>query len=233
MAFYYDSYYANTPAKKVRTQPKRECNNLTYIYMNRDKRTIHNEPQYEARHKATKQNMFGLIGNQKTYDKASLQRETIQYESVQIVDATKRSELKAVYYVKDGKTWVSAFNYNEFEKELIRKAARALKIAHNSPAHRAMNAEIKGICKHQGITTRTIVVYTVDEFIAILIHIKSCDYAAEVLTAMKNFYLSKSDKHKKTFINWLIYTKEDNSLSKFWSGLRCKGTILPIVNQQI
>ena len=79
--------------------------------------------------------------------------------------------------MKDGKTWVSAFNYNEFEKELIRKAARALKIAHNSPAHRAMNAEIKGICKHQGITTRTIVVYTVDEFIAILIHIKSCDYA--------------------------------------------------------
>ena len=93
MAFYYDSYYANTPAKKVRTQPKRECNNLTYIYMNRDKRTIHNEPQYEARHEATKQNMFGLIGNQKTYE-ASLQRETIQYESVQIVDATKRSELK-------------------------------------------------------------------------------------------------------------------------------------------
>ena len=231
MALYHDSYYANTPAKKVRTQPKRECNNITYIYMNRDKRTIHNEPQYEARHEATKQNMFGLIGNQKTYE-ASLQRETIQYESVQIVDATKRSELKAVYYVKDGKTWVSAFNYNEFEKELIRKAARALKIAHNSPAHRAMNAEIKGICKHQGITTRTIVVYTVDEFIAILIHIKSCDYAAEVLTAMKNFYLSKSDKHKKTFINWLIYTKEDNSLSKFWSGLRCKGTILPIVNQQ-
>ena len=75
MAFYYDSYYANTPAKKVRTQPKRECNNLTYIYMNRDKRTIHNEPQYEARHEATKQNMFGLIGNQKTYE-ASLQRET-------------------------------------------------------------------------------------------------------------------------------------------------------------
>ena len=81
MAFYYDSYYANTPAKKVRTQPKRECNNLTYIYMNRDKRTIHNEPQYEARHEATKQNMFGLIGNQKTYDEASLQRETTQYES--------------------------------------------------------------------------------------------------------------------------------------------------------
>ena len=117
MAFYYDSYYANTPAKKIRTQPKRECNNLTYIYMNRDKRTIHNEPQYEPRHEATKQNMFGLIGNQKTYE-ASLQRETIQYESVKIVDATKRSELKAVYYVKDGKTWVSAFNYNEFEKEL-------------------------------------------------------------------------------------------------------------------
>ena len=101
MAFNYDSYYENTPAKQ-RTQPKRECNNLTYIYMNRDKRTIHNEPQYEARHEATKQNMFGLIGNQKTYE-ASLQRETIQYESVQIVDATKRSELKAVYYVKDGK----------------------------------------------------------------------------------------------------------------------------------
>ena len=79
MAFYYDSYYANTPAKKVRTQPKRECNNITYIYMNRDKRTIHNEPQYEARHEATKQNMFGLIGNQKTYE-ASLQRETTQYK---------------------------------------------------------------------------------------------------------------------------------------------------------
>ena len=60
MAFYYDSYYANTPAKKVRTQPKRECNNITYIYMNRDKRTIHNEPQYEARLEATKQNMFGF-----------------------------------------------------------------------------------------------------------------------------------------------------------------------------
>ena len=167
MAFYHDFLYGNTiddtplpNTTKSRTQPERACNNLTYIYFNRDTRTIHDKPQYEARHEVTKQNMFGLIGNQKREE--PLQRETNQYESVQIIDATKKSALKAVYYVKDGKTWVSAFNYKEFEKELIRKAARALKIKHNSPAHKAMNAEIKGICKHQGITTRFIVVYTVD-----------------------------------------------------------------------
>ena len=107
--------------------------------------------------------MFGLIGNQKREEPLQ-KEETNQYESVQIIDATKKSALKAVYYVKDGKTWVSAFNYKKVEKELIRKAARTLKIKHNSPAHKAMNAEIKGeYVNIKGITTRFIVVYTVDE----------------------------------------------------------------------
>jgi hypothetical protein len=225
MACFYDILYENNTINKLctptRTQPTRACNNRTYIYFNRDKKTIHDNPQHETRHETRTQNMFGFIGNQKVFEEP-LQRETTQYESVQIVDARKGSPLKSVYYVKDGKIWVSAFNYTEFEKSLITKAARTLKMKHNSPAHKAMNAEIKAICKHQGITTRCIVVYTIDEFISILDHIKHCDYAAEVITASKNYYLSGNDKHQNTFIDWLIYTKEDNTSSKFWSGLRCK-----------
>lgn len=233
MASLYDIYYENTiieTAKQQRTQPKRECNNITYIYFNRDTNTIHDNPQHKLRHETRKQNMFGLIGNQKTYEEP-LQRETTRYESVQIIDARNGSPLKAVYYVKDGKIWVSAFKYTAFEKELIRKAAWKLKMTHDSPAHVAIDAEMKAICKHLEITTRSIVVYTATEFIAILNHIKGCDYAAEVEKASDN-YRSKNTNAETTFINSLIYTKKDNTASKFWSGLRCKSTILSMVNQR-
>ena len=86
MTSFYDFYYENSEtAKQQRTQPKRVCNNLTHIYFNRDTNTIYNKPQYEPRHELKKQNMFGLIGNQKAYEEP-LQRETTRYESVQIID---------------------------------------------------------------------------------------------------------------------------------------------------
>ena len=78
MACFYDIlYYENNTINKLctptRTQPTRACNNRTYIYFNRDKKTIHDNPQHETRHETRTQNMFGFIGNQKVFIEANSQ----------------------------------------------------------------------------------------------------------------------------------------------------------------